>query len=73
MTLADLVRVHRAREGLTLQQLADRIDLSRAHVHSMENGKVINIGVISAARLAEALSLPLECVADAAVESASKR
>lgn len=69
MTLGQLIKSHRERAGLSLQDLADAAGSSKAHLHSIERGVTVAISLLLAARLSIALGVPVNSMAAAALES----
>lgn len=69
LTLGRLIARERAAWDLSLQDLANRANLSKAHVWSMEQGVSINPAADMILRLAEALRLPPIQVLNAALTS----
>jgi transcriptional regulator with XRE-family HTH domain len=69
MTLGQLVKLHRERAGLSLQDLADAAGSSKAHIHSIEHSVTVNISLMLATRLSIALGVPVNALAAAALES----
>ena len=66
MRLGELIRTARERAALSLQDLSDATDLSKALLHDIEHGKTVNIGLLSAVRLSIALGVPVNSLAAAA-------
>jgi len=58
VAFGEQVRRYRKRAGLTLKQLASRVDKTEASVSRIENGKQ-NITLEDIARVAEALQVPV--------------
>ncbi|GAA4439696.1 helix-turn-helix domain-containing protein [Phytohabitans houttuyneae] len=54
-TLGQRVRALRIAHGMTQQQLADRVGLSRASITNVEGGRQGDIGVVNLVALADAL------------------
>lgn len=57
--LRNTLKEHRARLGLTQADLAERIDVSRKTINTVENGIFVPSTVL-ALRLARALGVPVE-------------
>lgn len=60
--MGELVKRYREVHGLSIQELADRADISRTYVYDLEkgfrsNGKPINVTLIVARKIAEALRM----------------
>lgn len=72
MTLSELVRQKREAAGLSLQELGDIVGLSKGHVHAIENGQTVNIGILVAVRLSIALGASINQIAIAATQSSEK-
>lgn len=70
MSLGELIRSARERAGMSLQDLADATGASKGHLHGVEQGKTVDIGILLAARLSIALGLTITALASAAVGSA---
>jgi transcriptional regulator with XRE-family HTH domain len=58
------VWLHRIYAGLTQQQLADRVDVSRSWVSIVESGKANGIDVVTLRRFAESLQVSLPSLVD---------
>ena len=57
--LQNTIRVERARRGLTQEQLADLVGVTRKTINTVENGRFIPSTVL-ALKLASALEVPVE-------------
>lgn len=57
-----VLEMHRRRLGLTFGQLADSAGLSRSYVHRLANNPGVNPGVLTLARLARALDIPVDAL-----------
>ena len=69
MNLGQLVKLHRERAGMSLQDLANAAGSSKPHIHAIERGTTIAISLILATRLSIALGVPVNCLAAAALEA----
>jgi transcriptional regulator with XRE-family HTH domain len=69
MTLADLLKQRRQQASMSLQDVADVTGITKTHVHEIETGKTVNIGVLTAIRLSVALGVSINVVAAAALVS----
>lgn len=69
MTLAELIRTRREAANMSLQELGDLVGLSKGHVHAIENGQTVNIGILTAVRLSIALGTSINSIAIAATAS----
>lgn len=58
-TLANTLREHRARMGLTQEALAERVGVSRKTINTVENARFVP-STILALKLADALGVPVE-------------
>lgn len=72
-TLAALIAGARQAQGLSMQRLADRCGLSKAHVWNLERRDAMNPTVEVLAALADALGLPPIQLLDAALVSQGLR
>ena len=68
-TLADLVRGARLIEEMTLVELAEASGTSKSYLSELENGVSWKVSVQVAYRLSDALCIPLDRFAKAAIES----
>ena len=57
--LANGLKEHRAEQGLTQAELADRVGVTRKTINTVENG-VFTPSALLAIKLATALSVPVE-------------
>jgi transcriptional regulator with XRE-family HTH domain len=69
MKLAELIRSRREAQDMSLQDLADACGLTKSHVWEIEQGKTVNIGLLSAVRLSIALNVGISVLAAAALET----
>ncbi|CAH2910795.1 MAG: hypothetical protein CPSOU_1852 [uncultured Paraburkholderia sp.] len=68
-TLAELLREARAQAEMALVDLAAAAGTSKSYLSDIENGVCWRISVQVAARLADALHIPIDRLAKAAMES----
>jgi transcriptional regulator with XRE-family HTH domain len=61
-TIGDYIRVQRAQRHLTLQQVADRVGLSKAYLSELERGRRIG-----SAEIWKSIGRELECALDVLV------
>jgi putative transcriptional regulator len=61
MKLKNRLRVLRAEKELSQKDLADKVDLSRQTINSIERGK-FNPSIITALKIAEYFSVPVDQV-----------
>jgi transcriptional regulator with XRE-family HTH domain len=59
MSLAAKIKNLRIRKGLSLQDLADRVESSKAHIWDLESGRSKNPSVDLLAKLAKALEVSI--------------
>jgi transcriptional regulator with XRE-family HTH domain len=71
MHLADLLKQHRLRTGLSANECADRAEVGRSYYFEIEQGKRSNISLLMASRLSHVLKIPLKDLAAAASKSAT--
>jgi len=57
-TLGELLRQHRTKNGLTMQQVADAIGTTKSYIHDLEHG-VSEPGLRKAARLSMVFGISL--------------
>ena len=63
MKLGELIKSKRAAAGLTLEELADLCGSGKSHIHGIESGKTLDIGIVMAAKLALALGISVNSMA----------
>jgi len=73
MRLAELLKQHRLRAGLSASACADRAKVGRSYYFEIEQGKRANISLLMASRLSHVLKVPLKNLAAAASKSESGR
>jgi transcriptional regulator with XRE-family HTH domain len=67
MTIADIIRNARRRRGITLRALAAETGLSNPVISQIENGQIVNPGIITVMRIARALGVRPATLAAAAI------
>lgn len=63
MRLGELVKAKRQSANLTLEELAELCGSGKSHIHEIESGKTLNIGIVMAAKLALALGISVNSMA----------
>lgn len=58
MTFGERIKDRRLELGLTLKQLAEKLDISEATMQRYESGKIKNLSPEKVSRIAEALEMP---------------
>lgn len=69
MTLGELLKDARARQGMSMQDLADAIGSTKSHIYSIEAERT-EPGFMFAVRLSVALGLPLQSMGAAMLNTA---
>lgn len=69
MKLAELLKSRRSALGMTLEDVADATGSSKSYVWELESGKSYKMGLPLAARFALVLSMNVNMMAVAAMES----
>lgn len=69
MRLGELMKQRRTTADMSLQDVADAVGLTKGYVWEIEQGKTINIGILSAIRISVALGIPINLIASSALES----
>jgi transcriptional regulator with XRE-family HTH domain len=70
MSLAGMLRARREELHLTLLEVAVNVGISKGHLSGIESGRYRDIRLATAARLAKALNLDLQGLAEAALSDA---
>lgn len=73
MKLGDLLKARREQAGLSLQDLADATGVTKSHLWEVEDGRTVNIGLVTSIRISIALGVPVNVLAAAALESANDK
>jgi len=72
MQMAELLKRHRRRTGLSANDVADSAGVGRSYYFEIEQGKRANISLLIAARLSQVLKVSLKDLAAAALKSVPK-
>lgn len=73
MNLAGMLRARREELRLTLLEVALDVGISKGHLSGIESGRYRDIRLATAARLAKALNLDLQQLADVALADSDSR
>ncbi|CAN7776274.1 helix-turn-helix transcriptional regulator [Caballeronia sp. LjRoot31] len=68
-----MLRARREELRLTLQEVALEVGISKGHLSGIESGRYRDIRLATAARLAKALKLDLQKLADVVLADAASR
>lgn len=71
-TLGEALRTARNQQSLSLQNVADRAGMSKAHIWEMERGGSVNPTIAAVSALAAALGIPFRKLAASALLSYRK-
>lgn len=63
MRLGELIKTKRETAGMSLQELADVVGVSKAHVWDLEQGKTENPSLMLTLKLSVALGVPVNAFA----------
>jgi len=63
MKLGELIKAKRISAGFTLEELAGLCGSGKSHIHGIESGKTLDIGIVMAAKLSLALGVSVNSMA----------
>lgn len=69
LSLGEFIALHRKIAGMSLQEVADRAGVTKAHVWELQNGRARNPSIGTVCGIAKALGVPVMAVFRAAVRT----